>query len=221
MTILPVLLGTLKHEVFWLTSSNDICVTTLWTHKAVDPIPQSRVDNEQAAIKAWLTASWRPIAVDTVRATLLKAWDMGTVPPTKFVDHPITPAIVGSGANTDSLPHSVGVVISLRTEAVGSGVRGRNGRIFHMGLRRSYLQNAFPDFTGGTEFDGILAAYNTLLTALKTATDAARGNWSIVGRQLDGVPNFDVIPIDHLIGVHNVSVQRRRRPRQPSYAIGS
>lgn len=211
--------GLLKHQVYIEHGVGGVGVITLWTFKA-GAVTEARRTQEQGAIRTWLGASWAPITNTQWKATAIKTWDFTTNPPTKLTSELIVPNINGTEASGISVPPSVVAVVALRTQPLNSSVRNRNnGRLAHRGVSTVSATGAITNPTVAA----IDAAYEALLTALKTATQADRGNWSVVSFRSAGA--WRVVPvvtaINHTIVRTQPGTQRRSWVHAGPYARGA
>jgi hypothetical protein len=227
MAVRPAAAGVMKHQVMW-SHSGEVCVTTFWTHRAVTADWTVRRNAEHDIIRGWIDNSWQGSAHPPWAATMIKSWRMDVVPPTKFPDKPITPALVGErgGAGVVALPPTINAIVSLRTEAVGASTRGINGHFAWPGVGTDmFTGNTLQAFAQTMVKDRV----DELRAALKEGVGGtAQGTWCIVS-YVDGgtgpVPVYRAVPlvklVDHVIVRGVLGVQRRRKARLNSYAVGS
>lgn len=225
MTLRAAVAGLVKHQLMWLDSGG-VSVTTIWTHRAVTANLAVRVADERAILRTWCTNQWRPQATVSSRLQVIKTWDMSVVPPVKLADDPGD--IIGNlaGAGSGALPSFCTAVVALRTQAVGASTRGVNGRIAHVGLDKQQYTN--DDLNAGTR-TALIAVYDNLRTTLKEGVGGtAQGTWCIVSYQHGGTraaPVYRgaplVLAVNHILMTSRLGVQRRRRVRQQSFALGT
>lgn len=225
MPVRPAAAGVVKHEILWIYT--DQLVSTFWTYRAATADMAARIEAERVILKNWCDVHWRGGMNDSCSISgPIKSWDMSTVPPTKYADYPIVPALNGQRAGGNAAPSTINMAVSLRTQAVGATIRGINGRVFHTGfLLASGTDFAFNQFAAARIVD-----VRTRFDALRTALNAAgvHGRWCVVSYQDGGVRGAPVyravplvLPVDHLLVNGVVQTQRRRRPRQASYTLGT
>ena len=220
MPVRAALPGLLKHQIM-LTVNNEheSAVMTLWTYRAVHPIPTGRLAYERTQIEDWVHNWWAHIVVPQVVATGVKTWDFGTTPPTKLGRWHFSPPRPGDNAATRTCPFSTQAVMALRTQPVGSNFRDRfNGRINHVGIAA----------TTGDSLSALLRAdlvtfYTNLLDRLKLSANVETGAWSVVSFFDQGAPR--VVPlvrtVDHILCRTQAGTQRRRMRKVGPYAVGA
>lgn len=214
--------GVAKHEIIMEhTPTGQIGVLTIWTYKNAT-VNDARLAADRAEIEAWLSAGtgWRTVTPSTWRSTLIKSWDFSVSPPRKILDAVYVQA--GTHASGE-LPPQVCGVVALRTEAVGSPVRGINGRVYTTGLVTTHASGATLSATST-----IANAYDVLRSILIADAGTGCGVWCIVsffdgGTRATKVPRVTPIvkPVNHLLVFGRVATQRRRLTRRQSYALGT
>lgn len=229
MPTLPAVDGLLKWQLYFNDPPGGQytgVVMTLWTWRNEDPVPPERVAYERDAIVAWSqSVSVRNKLPSSVASTQIKAWDMGTAPPTRVESLKILPTV--GGTSDGGWAPQLGVVIALRTQPVGSTVRNRlNGRVFHpfppVGSTSNGLNSSgqwSSTFRGEIE-----AAYHALRDVLEPAADPDAGQWVVPCFWEDGALRVGgpLLPaVDHVIARSYPGVRRSRMEHNGPYAVGA
>jgi hypothetical protein len=220
MPIRPAVAGVVKVEALFTNSvTGQIAVATYWTHKAAT-VDMDRINADVLIVAQIYHPAGGNVAARIASAwtlTLTKAWDFSTSPPTKMAQNVWSIAGAGSGG----LPSTVSIPIALRTQPVGAPIRGVNGRLAHIGPSSG-------DVSGDTVTSGaaLITGYGYGLAHF--GTDAHSGTWVVIsffkgGTRRSKVPRTPplVLPVNHILVPTLIGVQRRRRARQNSYALGS
>lgn len=227
MPLRPASAGTVKHQVYLLLSG-EVMLITLWTHHTSMTVTAARIAEERTVINTWINTNWRSGLTTSISVTLIKSWNMSIVPPPKSTDFVPTGGVAGTTGGA-YLPPALAVTVSLRTQPVGAGIRGINGHISDCGHVVANYQGSGVGVWLATNVSNRLTQYNALRTTLKEGVGGGvRGTWCIVSYQdggARGAPVYRVVPlvllVDHLLILDRIGLQRRRRPREQSFPIGS
>lgn len=232
MPLRPPVAGLVRHEAFYEYRGEtgdlppELAMMTFWTWRAATPDLAARVESERQTIRAQYTNHLRHISPNGWSHNLIKSWRHDTPTPTKFPD--FAPGQINSDSGSPSGPSAITLAISLRTQAVGASVRGINGRVFHPGIRKDYMSGNF--IVGGPFLGYFLAGYDYLRTtfAANAGAPTYAGAWVVVSFRAGGTRRVPVwraaplvLPVDHLLVNPRFDVQRKRAPRQQSYALGT
>lgn len=209
----PAVPGVVKHQLMYLWRGQ-VLVTTLHVQHA-QPVTQAMVDADRAQIRAWAQTDMGNRWPTTCQLQQIKSWDLSTAPPAKFPNNDIVPAITGSQNEVSRpMPTLLTYAVSLRTGVAGAGTKSLSGRIYHVGI--------LPDDVNGNDLvvtASRLTAYNALLNRLD-APDGLIGQLVVVSYRANKAWRLVplVMPVTHMYIEGTLDVQRRRKPRQQSFA---
>lgn len=216
----PPVDGLVKHQIHGTVYGKE-WVTTIWTWEdGATSADQTRIDDERAALDYWLGHSWLTQAGAQAFATRIKSWDFSTGPPTKFDNLILLPSANYQGTGGNCTLGMVTAAMSLRTQPVGSPIKGRNGRVYHPGMRSSQVAAGSNNLQ---DVASLIAVYETLRQYLNGDAGGftVHGVWSVFCLELHHAANVAVLPVDHILCNGRVDVQRRRMPREGSFAPGA
>lgn len=140
---------------------------------AVNAITEALLDALFATLTDWLTTYWAPIASDRIHAYEITLTDLSSLAGRRKT-YPIEPDIRG-GLNEEPMPANSTVAIKA---SVGHRGRGKNGRVFWIGLTETQV-------TGDTLTGGFGTTVTTAMNGLITL--------------IQGVSGFDHVVVPHFV----------------------
>lgn len=160
-----------KVQINWKNEFSDF-MNTFYVH-AVNAITEALLDALWASVETWLNTYWQPIATDRVGVISATLTDLTSLNGRRKVYTPANP--IRGGLNEEPMPANVTVAVKA---SVGHRGRGKNGRMFWVGLTETQV-------AGDTLRGGFDATLLTAMQGLKTV--------------VEGTAGFDHIVIPHFV----------------------